>query len=108
MSMPMPMFQPLHADEGAALPSNPMAPDAAQGSAVAIGPVAALSGSADWAESPARALHERLVETFGSPARHAVVGEADDKWPGLARLAFIFGTSAALWGVIAFVVALVF
>lgn len=50
----------------------------------------------DWAESPARLLHERLIATFSPPASPIV----DDALPLRTKLAIIVGTSAALWAVI--------
>ena len=43
-------------------------------------------------DSPARLLHERLVESFASPA-----ARAETRLSGSARLAILCGSAALLW-----------
>lgn len=60
--------------------------------------VVAIDGAtAAWAESPARQLHERLVQSFA-----AAPLPADDpqKLPARTRLAILVGSTALLWSAI--------
>lgn len=63
-----------------------------------------LSDTTDWADSPARQLHHRLLENFTAPR---VVDES--RWSLQARLGTILGVAGALWlAIIAITVAILF
>lgn len=97
----MPMSQPKIAANPAAERPSTAAPATP---AVPMGGVAAIAQPTGIADSPARQLHDLLVETFNTPTR-----EIDDRWSGPARLGFIVGASLLLWSAIgASVVALLF
>ena len=66
------------------LPAKPRFSDA-----VAIG-----DDSVAWAESPARLLHDRLVQSFSAPE---AVPEQILTLPVRTRLVIIFGSSTLLW-----------
>lgn len=93
--MPMPQPRPdLAAPEDGAARVMQAAP---------MGAVVALGDQIDWAESPARLLHERLAESFAPPEP-----TADDRLPGAVRVAVILGSSLALWAMIGAVAILAF
>lgn len=85
MPMPMPMLRPEFNDDDDAR--------ATRGPAAPMGAVAEQASAFDAADSPARLLHQRLLETFAPPEPAAV-----DQWPGAVRLAVILGASLVLWG----------
>lgn len=60
-------------------------------------------GDIEWADSPARLLHERLIETFAPPAP----ASADETLSPRMKLAILVGASAALWVVIGATVAVI-
>ncbi len=93
MPMPMPIPEAIAADDGIAraMPAAPM------------GTVAALGDQIDWADSPARLLHERLVESFSLPEP-----TADDRLPGAVRVGVIVGSSLLLWALIGAVAIFIF
>lgn len=96
MPMPQPKFAATAAtDRPITAPSAP-APTA--------GGVAAIAAPTGIAESPARQLHDLLVETFSTPAR-----DEEERWSAPARFGFIVGVSLLLWCAIgAGVAALIF
>lgn len=91
MPMPAPKFvEPLNV----VLPPAPRQPSV----------VVIEGGAATWVESPARLLHDRLVETFVSPDSHA----ADEVGvlPARTRLAILVGSVTILWSIIGGIVLL--
>lgn len=67
-----------------------------QSVAVAPPEVTALTQSAGWAESPARLLHERLVEAFAPEAE-----TVDTRLSARTRLAVLVAATLLPWAVIA-------
>lgn len=59
--------------------------------------IVAIDGAAaTWAESPARLLHDRLVQSFATPR----IDDDPQLLPAPTRLAILVGSTAALWAVI--------
>ena len=79
------MAQPARSLDPVAVPARSVPlPAAPQVIAVGDAPVA-------WTESPARALHEQLVQSFATPAAR------DDRLPLRARVAIIGAAVVAPW-----------
>ena len=81
-------YEPDATPRSLALPAAPQV--------IAVGDAAVV-----WTESPARALHDQLVQSFATPARR------DDRLPLGVRLAAIGVAVAAPWAAIALVATLV-
>ena len=56
----------------------------------------AMEGDAAWSESPALALHQRLLDSFATVPR-----PVDSALSLQARMAILIGTALAMWLVIA-------
>ena len=61
-------------------------------------------GAATWVESPARLLHDRLVESFAAPENKA--NDAVEVLPAGVRLAILLGSVTLLWSIIGGIVLL--
>ena len=61
-------------------------------------------GAATWVESPARLLHDRLVESFAAPEMKA--NDAVEAFPAAVRLAILLGSVTFLWSIIGGIVLL--
>lgn len=88
------MAQPARSHEHDAAPAPLSVPLPAAPQVIAVGdaPVA-------WSESPARALHEQLVQSFAS------VDQPDDRWPLRTRALAISAAVLAPWIAIGLAVA---
>ena len=83
--MPMPALKPVEPFKLHLPDPQPVEP-----AVVAIG-----DNSATWAESPARLLHDRLLQSFATPAV-----EDPQLLSAPARLAILLGSVSVLWSAI--------